>query len=55
MNLGEKNGWTYTASERGGDRFNVARVKKGKRIFIGVAHTIDQARRIAAADMEKRR
>lgn len=55
MNLGTKNGWTYTATERGGNRLNVARTKNGKRIFIGVSHSKDQAQRMANADMEKRR
>lgn len=55
MNLGSKNGWVYTATERGGNRLNVARTKNGKRIFIGVANTMEQARRMANADMEKRR
>jgi hypothetical protein len=55
MKLGEKNGWVYTATERGGDRLNVARTKRGKRVFVGVANSEDQARRMVKADMELRR
>ncbi len=56
--IGEKNGWTYTATVRGTpeqNRFSVARAKKGKRIFLGTANGMEQARTMMAADMKERR
>jgi len=56
--IGEKNGWAYTATVRGkpeDNRFSVARAKRGKRIFIGTANGLEQAKTMARADMQDRR